>query len=455
MTSHVNTASEQMHEGKRAVSLATWRLMPFLFFAMVINFLDRINIGYASLKMNADTGISASSYGLGASIFFVGYILFEVPSNLMLEKFGARIWIARIMITWGLISAGMSLVSGPMSFYLMRFLLGVAEAGFFPGIILYITYWFPHSHRARIIGLFMVAMPVAGVIAAPISVYLLSLDGFLHLRGWQNMFIFEAVLAVILGFVAFFYLPDQPATATWLSASQKSALHKLIGQEPVAKKMQWQERLKSLFCDVEVVLLSLIFFCILSGLYAISFWLPQIIKGLGFSLQKIGVVSSIPYIVSAIAMVVWSRVSDASGNRVKHLIASSITCCLGFVLAAVFSKSPLGIVVGLAIALASAFAAGPIFWAFSTRILKGDRSAPAIALITSLATLGGVVTPAYIGFIKEFSGEFAISLISLALIPLIGVGATAYLGFRQHGRLQADIGNPQITSAARQTTASN
>jgi ACS family tartrate transporter-like MFS transporter len=429
MSSQILNASDR--DGERAVSIATWRLMPFLFLAMVVNFMDRINVGYAALKMNADTGISPSMYGIGASIFFVGYILFEVPSNLAMEKFGARIWLARIMISWGIISGCMSLIVGPQSFYLLRFLLGAAEAGFFPGVILYLTYWFPHSHRARIIGMFMVAMPVAGIISAPISVYLLSLDGFMGLKGWQNMYIFEAALAVVLGIISYSYLPDRPTSAKWLSPTQKSALLKMIGIEPVLRKITWQTRLKTLFCSVDVLLMSVIFFCMLSGLYAISFWLPQIVKGLGLSIKEVGMVAAIPFIVAAIAMVTWSRISDSHGNRVRHLVGTSVAASLGFIIAAVFSKSPPGIIVGLSIALAGALAAGPIFWAYATSILKGEWSAPSIAIVTSLGTLGGVVTPAYIGFVKEISGEFAISLASLALIPGIGIIAALWLCARQ------------------------
>jgi ACS family tartrate transporter-like MFS transporter len=277
----------------------------------------------------------------------------------------------------------------------------------------------------------MVAMPIAGIISAPISVFLMSLDGFMGLRGWQNMFVFEGALAVILGVIAYSYLPDRPTSAKWLSPTQKSALLTLIGTEPALPKVTWQTRLKILFCSLDVMLMCVIFFSMLSGLYAISFWLPQIVKGLGLSIKEVGIVAAIPFVVAAIAMVTWSRISDSSGKHVRHLVGTSATASLGFIIAAVFSKSPPGIIVGLSIALAGALAAGPIFWAYATSILKAEWSAPSIAIVTSLGTLGGVVTPAFIGFVKEISGEFAISLGSLALIPGMGVIATLWLCARQ------------------------
>lgn len=415
---------------------ATVRLVPFLFVAYIINFLDRVNIGYAALTMNADIGLSATSYGLGASLFFVGYILFEVPSNVMLERVGARIWIARIMISWGIISGCMIFVQGPYTFYGIRFLLGVAEAGFFPGIILYITYWFPASARGRIVGLFMAALPVAGIIGAPLSTYLLGLDGLWGLRGWQIMFLLEALPSIPLGIMAFFYLSDKPAVAKWLDHDEKRALTEAVNRSLAAQPKHVREPFLTLFADSRVLLLSVIYFCVLVGVYSVSYWFPQIMKQLGLTVSQIGPVSAIPYIVSAIAMVLWGRSSDKSGERIWHLTLSLLTCAGGFLVAGIFATSQIGTVIGICLSLIGVFSAAPPFWALATQLLAGEKSAAAIALVVSLATVGGVVAPYWVGWMKDFTGDFGLSLIGIAVIPIIGGLATLSLGALNRSKLK-------------------
>ena len=420
-----------------ALKKATIRLVPFLFFAYIINFLDRVNIGYAALTMNADIGLSATSYGLGASLFFVGYILFEVPSNMMLERVGARIWIARIMVSWGIISACMMFVHGPVSFYILRFLLGVAEAGFFPGVILYITYWFPASSRGRIVGLFMAAMPIAGIFGAPLSTYLLGLDGLWGLRGWQVMFVIEAIPAIVGGFIAFFVLSNKPGNASWLTREEQVALTREVEQGRGHNALTPRHpSVWSLVADSRVILLSIVYFCVLVGLYAVNYWFPQIMKQLGLSVSQVGIVSTIPYIVSAVAMILWGRSSDRSAERVWHLALALMACAAGFLTAGLMAGNQVGTVIGISLALVGVFSAAPPFWALATQLFAGEQSAAAIALITSLATIGGIVAPYWVGWMKDTTGDFGLSLVGLAIVPVLGSIAALVIGSAHKRRLR-------------------
>ncbi|WP_338811543.1 MFS transporter (plasmid) [Agrobacterium leguminum] len=415
---------------------ATTRLVPFLFFAFVVNFLDRVNVGYAALTMNADIGLSATSYGLGAGLFFVGYIMFEVPSNIMLERLGARIWIARIMISWGLISGAMMFVTGPTSFYVLRFLLGIAEAGFFPGIILYITYWFPASSRGRIVGSFMAALPMSAIFGAPLSTWLLSHDGLWGLRGWQLLFVVEAIPAIIGGFVAFFVLTDRPSKAKWLSEDERAALvYELERSTASHAGVSRHSSAWSLIADSRVLLLSAIYFGVLVGLYAVSYWFPQIMKQLGLTVAQIGIVSAIPYIISAIAMIVWGRSSDRSGERVWHLSFALLVSATGFLTAGLLAGSQVGTAIGISLALIGVFSAAPPFWALATQLFAGEHSAAAIALVNSLATIGGIVAPYWVGWMKDATGDFGLSLIGIAIVPALGIVAALSVGVLHKNRL--------------------
>ncbi|MCJ7527710.1 MAG: MFS transporter, partial [Methyloceanibacter sp.] len=295
---------------RSAIGKAARRLMPFLCLCYTVSFLDRVNVGFAALSMNEDLGFSPSIFGAGAGIFFVGYILFEIPSNLALQRFGARIWIARIMISWGIVAACMALVSGTTSFYLMRFLLGVAEAGFFPGIILYLTYWFPARERARIIALFMAAVPLATMIGGPVSGALLELHGVGGLKGWQWLFIVEGLPAMILGVIALKFLDDRPEDASWLSKKERQALGNMLAAEAKATRDVGYAELGQALTRPRVLVLGLLYFCIVISFYGVGFWMPQVIQTYGLAPLKIGFLTAIPYFFAAIAMVLWGAHSD-------------------------------------------------------------------------------------------------------------------------------------------------
>src|ERR1700753_1643842 len=300
----------------RAIS---WRLIPFLVLAYFLSYLDRVNLGFAALNMNKELSFSPTVFSWGAGIFFIGYFLFEVPSNLALEKVGASRWIARIMITWGIISALMAVVSGVWSFYGIRFLLGVADAGFFSGIILYLTYWDPAEYRGGLLAAFASAVPVSTVIGAPISGLLLGLDGAMGLKGWQWLFIIEGVPSVLLGLVTWFYLTDRPAKADWLTAEQKAWLAGKLESEVAAKQAAGHLSLGQALSSPKVIALSLIYFGFVAALYGMQFWLPTIIKAFGFSNAQTGFVIAVPYLIGTIAMMLWARHSDASRERVMHV----------------------------------------------------------------------------------------------------------------------------------------
>src|SRR5258705_2859164 len=297
----------------------SWRLIPFLVLAYFLAYLDRVNLGFAALTMNAELKFSPTVFSWGAGIFFIGYFIFEVPSNLALEKFGASRWIARIMVTWGIISALMALVSGVWSFYTFRFLLGVLEAGLFEYIIVYLTCWYPAEYRARFLAAFAIAVPVSTVIAAPISGLLLGLDGGMGLKGWQWLFIIEGVPSVVLGVMTWFYLTDRPAKADWLTAEQKAWLSSRLESEIAAKQAAKHLTLGQALCSPKVLTLSLIYFGFVGALYGMQFWLPQIVKAFGLSNAQTGFVTAIPYLFGTIAMILWARHSDATRERVMHV----------------------------------------------------------------------------------------------------------------------------------------
>ena len=322
--SHTATAVTSPGAAKSELETSTiraisWRLIPFLVLAYFLSYLDRVNLGFAALTMNAELKFSPTIFAWGAGIFFIGYFIFEVPSNLALEKFGASRWIARIMVTWGIISALMAVVSGVWSFYGLRFLLGVAEAGFFPGIILYLTYWYPAEYRARFLAAFAIAVPVSTVIGAPISGLLLGLDGTMGLKGWQWLFIIEGIPSVLLGIVTWFYLTDRPEKAHWLTAEQKAWLSSRLQGEIAAKQAAKHLTLGQALSSPKVITLSLIYFGFVGALYGMQFWLPQIVKAFGFSNAQTGFVTAIPYLFGTIAMILWARHSDATRERVVHV----------------------------------------------------------------------------------------------------------------------------------------
>ena len=402
------------------------RLVPFLCVLYTIAFVDRINVGFAALSMSADLGLSPSAFGLGAGLFFIGYFLFEVPSNLILERVGARRWIARVMITWGILSACFAFVAGQNSFYILRFLLGVAEAGFFPGVILYLTYWFPKRYRGRVTAGFMTAIPIASFIAAPLSGFLLELHG-LGLKSWQWMFILEGIPSVLLGIVVLFFLTDRPARAKWLTDEQREWLANEMEAERLAHVTGEHEHslgqvLRSLL-NWNVLSLALTYFGLTTGLYGIELWLPQIVKGFGLSNIEVGFVSAIPYAAAIATMMVWATYSDRSGatrssNRLTHVAMATFLGCVGMGIAAAVSGHPVWTMVSLSIAIAGVMSARPPFWTLPTEFLSGSRAAAGIAAINSIGNLGGFFGPTLIGYAREATGSFTAGLMVSAVTLL-------------------------------------
>jgi ACS family tartrate transporter-like MFS transporter len=424
---------DQDRATRSAISKATRRLIPFLCLCYAVNFLDRVNVGFAALAMNEDLGLTPSMFGAGAGIFFVGYILFEIPSNLALQRFGARIWIARIMISWGLIAAAMALVHSETSFYVMRFLLGVAEAGFFPGIILYLTYWFPARERARIVSLFMAAVPLATVIGGPVSGALLELHGLGGLKGWHWLFIVEGLPAVLLGVVALKFLDDRPEDASWLSKKERQALAATLAAEAKATRKIGYAGLGQALTRPRVLVLGLLYFCLVVGLYGIGFWMPQVIQTFGLAPLKIGFFTAIPYFFASIAMVIWGWHSDRTGERIWHVALPLFLAAFAFAWSA--STLPLGLtMVALTIATLGIYAAIGTFWSLPTAILTGTGAAAGLALVNSMGNLGGLAGPSIVGVIKQATGSFTAALLFLAGALLLAALIALLFGYATRAR---------------------
>lgn len=405
--------------GRSALRQVAWRLIPFLGMLYFFAFLDRVNVGFAALTMNADLGISSAAFGIGSGIFFIGYILCEVPSNVMLERFGARIWIARIMISWGVLSGAMAFVQGPTSFYVVRFLLGIAEAGFFPGIIFYLTCWFPSQHRARIIALFMIALPMSSVIGAPISTSLLGIEAA-GLEGWQWMFLLEALPTIILGVAVLAVLPDRPSDAKWLGEEERRWLQSELAREHSGSTEDHASSLREALTLPRVWRHGFVYFCILVGLYGFSFWLPQIIASLGrLTHAQVGLVTMIPYSMACLGLVLWGRHSDATEERSWHVALPMLLGAAALTVSG-WTSAPLLAFGALCLAAVGIYSGLPSFWALASRGLQGAAAAGAIALINSLGNFGGFFGPAAIGLAKTYTDSYAASLLLIAVFLAIG-----------------------------------
>jgi D-galactonate transporter len=396
-----------------------WRLLPFLFLCYVCAYLDRINVGYAKLQMQQDLGFSDAVYGLGAGIFFVGYLLFEVPSNLILLRVGARRWIARIMVTWGLISAGMMFVSGTTSFYVLRFLLGVAEAGFIPAILLYLTYWFPNSRRSKVTALFLTGIPMSGVIGGPLSGWIMNhFNGTMGMAGWKWLFLLEGLPTVFVGIVAFFFLNDKVADAKWLSPSEKALIQSDLAAE------QQHSHLHSIrdgLTNPKVLLLAGIYFFFTMGLYGVSFWLPSLVKASGVTNpMDIGLLSSIPYAAAVLGMILFSRSSDATGERRWHLSIAGIVGASGLFASVLFAKDTTLALVALTIGTVGVMATISQFWVLPPAILTAGAAAAGIAFINSVGSISGVVSPWVIGVVQTSYGTAGAGVFGLAASLVIG-----------------------------------
>ncbi|MCE4225569.1 MFS transporter [Methylobacterium sp. C25] len=424
----------------------TWRLVPFLCVLYTIAFIDRINVGFAALTMSKDLGLTPTMFGFGAGLFFIAYFLFEVPSNLMLDKVGARRWIARVMITWGIISMGFAFISSANQFYLLRFLLGIAEAGFFPGVILYLTYWFPKRWRGRVTAGFVVAIPIASAIAAPISGYLLAMDGVLGFHGWQWMFILEAAPAVVLGFVCLFFLTDKPEQATWLAPEQREWLVAEMAKEQGKPERHSLREIGATLISWPVLRLSLVYFGLTTGLYGIELWLPQIVKGFGLTNIQVGFVSAIPYLLAIATMGFWARHSDRSGERFGHVAIACLIGCAGLVIAGLVHTMAVPTVIFVAIAIAGVMAARPPFWQLPPEFLSGAKLAAGIAAINSIGNLGGFVGPSLIGWARDLTGSFTAGLMISAVT--LGVSALFVFSLKRSARAEATAGTAAPVGAA-------
>ena len=410
-----------------ALRKVRWRLIPFLFVLYVVAYLDRVNVGFAAIDMNRDLGFTAAVYGLGSGIFFVSYTLFEVPSNLILARVGVRVWIARIMLTWGVLATAMLFVNTPTSFYVLRFLLGAAEAGFFPGIILYLTYWFPARERARAIGLFMTATAMAGVIGAPISSALLQMDGLSGLYGWQWLFLIEGLPAVLLAPVVLAYMTDRPSDATWLTAPEREWLTREMAAEH-AETTHAHVTFRAALTSPRLWLVSLAYFCIVIAFYGVSFWLPQIVQGSsGYGSAFVVLLSAIPYVAATIGLVVVGAHSDRTGERQWHVAVPCVIGALGFVLTVLAPATPAFALTTLSVAAFGIWGTLGPFWTLPTAFLRGTAAAGGIAVVNSVGNLGGFVGPFLVGWIRDASGDFSAGLLMLAAILMIGAVITVSL----------------------------
>ena len=432
-----------------------WRLIPFMCFLYLLAYLDRVNVGFAALQMTKDLHFSDTVYGLGAGIFFIGYFLFEVPSNLILQRAGARTWIARIMITWGIVAAAMVFVRGPWTFYVLRFLLGLAEAGFFPGMVLYLSFWFPPAYRARTTALFFTSTALAGVFGGPISGMLLTLDGHAGLKGWQWLFLLEGIPSVIAGFAVYVFLTDRPANARWLTESERTQLEAELERTKIQSQPQPDRpkekdhsyapltkaspasnltivqpasaaspivhaRFTTALLDFRLWLLSSIYFTLMIGLYGVNYWMPKILKSVThFSDRRVSFTAAIPYAAATIAMVIIGRRSDRTRERRWHVALSCVAAAVGFSLAP-FCHSALTVVLAFSLAAIGVWSSVGPFWALPGAFLGGAAAAGGIAAINSIGNLGGFAGPYLMGLLKTLTSNYAFSLWFVAAAMLAG-----------------------------------
>lgn len=419
---HDNPALEQ-----RTMKKVTRRLLPFLILLYFFAFLDRVNVGFAALTMNRDIGLSSYAYGWAAGIFFIGYFIFEVPSNLALAKTGARIWLARILISWGVISACGAFVQGPTSFMILRFVLGAAEAGFFPGVILYLTFWFPARYRAQVVGLFMLANPVSTALGSLVSSFILRMDGLLGIAGWQWLFVIEGLPSVLLGFVTLRYLVDSPREATWLAADERDWLQARISGEAAERERHHKASVLQTLANPRVLLLGAIYFLIVTANNGLVLWQPQIMKMLGVADEWIGTVNAVPFVIGALTMVVWSRAADRRGRYRLDLACACVVAAAGLAFAATSSSLPM-ILVGLTIAAIGGYGALPSFWALPTTFLGGTAAAAGIAMANSIGNLGGFAGPYLLGYVRSTTSGYAAGLGILAGAALLAAIASMLSG---------------------------
>jgi MFS transporter, ACS family, tartrate transporter len=420
----------------RTIRKVSARLIPFLMICYFVAYLDRVNVGFAALTMNKSLGLTATMFGFGSGIFFLTYFLFEVPSNLALDRFGARKWIARIMFSWGILSALMAFIpniaqatglGNEATFYILRALLGFAEAGFFPGIIFYLTLWYPSVYRGRIVGAFMAAIPLSSAIGSPISGMILGMHGIAGLEGWQWLFIIEAAPAVVLAFVTYFYLTDLPADARWLEADERAWLRDRLDAERRQREAAQTLSVWEVMRNPRVWALALVYFGLVACNYGVGFWLPQIIKAFGLSNFATGWVTAIPYAIGAIFMVWYGYHSDATGERKGHTAIGLLIAAAG-IAASTLTGNPTLTIIAFTIGACGVFGTLPVFWTLPTAVLSGTAAAAGIAAINSIGNLAGFAGPYAMGWIKDQTGSFTGGLLLIAALAIIAMAIVLALG---------------------------
>jgi ACS family tartrate transporter-like MFS transporter len=416
------TASELQRESDRILARAAWRLIPFMSLMYVVSFLDRVNISFAALRMNQELGFSPEVYGFASGVFFFGYFLFEVPSNLMLQKVGARLWMCRICVSWGLLSMLTAFAREPVMFCILRFLLGAAEAGLYPGMVLYMTYWFPSSTRARFIALFLAGVPLSNVIGSPISSFLLGLSGH-GLSGWQWMIVLEGVPSLICGIAALWVLPDGPSKAKWLTAYEKRIIAARLACEPPGAL----HGLKELLRDRRIWILMIPDFSIVFPLYALNFFLPQMVYGMGYSVSETGVIVALPYLLAMGAMVALGWSSDRTGNRAGHVAVGAFLGALGM-LGAITAGTNWLVIACLCLATSGIYASLAVFWTLPASLLRGTAAAAGLALLNSFSNLGGFFGPTVMGWARQQTGTYTPGLGIIAATLVLGGVSVIMIG---------------------------
>lgn len=415
----------------QTIKKVMWRLMPFLFICYFVAYLDRVNVGFAKLQMNSALGMSDAAFGFGAGLFFIAYFLLEVPSNLALARFGARLWIARIMLSWGIISGLFAFiqpissatgVSSEWVFFILRFLLGIAEAGFFPGIIFFLTLWFPSVYRARVVAMFMLAIPFSSILGAPLSGALLNVTGA-SLDGWQWLFIIEAIPSLVMGIAVIFYLTDSPEQATWLGADEKSWLTTRIASETDRKQAAGHMSIGQAITNGRVMLCAFMYFCLNAASYGVAFFLPTIVKGFGATNFQTGLLAALPFCFGAVGMVLLSRNSDRTLARRAHVVFAMVLAAVGLI-GAGFSTSPTMVLGLLCLSQIGVSAMPPLFWPIPGAFLTGASAAAGIAAINSIGNLSGFFGPYVMGYLKDLTGNFTLGLILLGVTAFVGGLAT-------------------------------
>jgi len=407
-------------EQERVLSKVLWRIVPFLLLCYIFAYLDRVNVGIASLTMNKDLGISPSEFGWSAGLFFFGYFLAEVPSNLALQHFGARKWIARILITWGLLSTATAFAVGPVSFGVLRFFLGIGEAGFTPGVFLYFTYWFPAQVRGRATAAFLLGIPIANIIGSPLSSSILAMDGIGGLHGWQWLLILEGLPASILGLICLFTLTDKPEQAKWLTQEERVWLTEVLASERQSIAAKHSSSLRDAFTNWRVLVCALVNFCAIIGSVGLGLWMPQILKGFGFSVVLVGYLAAIPYICGAIAMILWARLSDKGGERSWFVASGLIFAAGSLIVCGLATSSAVVSILALCGTVVGIMCYQSTFWPIPSSFLTGSAAAGGLAMIVSIGNLGGFAGPYLIGSVREATGSFSLALFAVAAFLTLG-----------------------------------